>query len=106
MFHLVRELLDTQDSKTFDKLYERIEKYQGISDNMEIETAKYLDQVSDAHLSDDTKAKIRAMLREISEIKSTGDSCFNLPAPLSARVKTKRSLLPSRVKTFIRCLSW
>ena len=49
MMKLVRELLDTQDSKTFDKLYERIEKYEGISDNMEIEIAKYLDQVERLH---------------------------------------------------------
>ena len=87
MFGMVRELLETQDSKTFDKLYERIEKYEGISDNMEIEIAKYLDQVSDAHLSDDTKAKIRAMLREISEIESIGDSCFNLARTIKRSVK-------------------
>ncbi len=65
MFGMVRELLETKDGKAFEKLYDRIEKYEGISDSMEIEIAKYLDQVSDAHLSDDTKAKIRAMLREI-----------------------------------------
>ena len=78
MFGMVRELMATDDAKAFDKLYERIVKYEGISDNMEIEIAKYLDQVSDAHLSDDTKAKIRAMLREISEIESIGDSCYNI----------------------------
>lgn len=78
MFSLVRDLLETKEEKDFDKLYARIEKYEGISDNMEIEIAKYLDQVSDAHLSDDTKGKIRAMLREISEIESIGDSCYNI----------------------------
>ncbi len=78
MFTFVRELLDVKDEKEFSKLYARIEKYEGISDNMEIEIAKYLDQVSDAHLSDDTKGKIRAMLREISEIESIGDSCYNM----------------------------
>ena len=78
MFSMVRELLDVKEEKEFEKLYARIEKYEGISDNMEIEIAKYLDQVSDAHLSDDTKGKIRAMLREISEIESIGDSCFNM----------------------------
>lgn len=78
MFAFVRDLLETTDEKEFDKLYTRIEKYEGISDNMEIEIAKYLDQVSDAHLSDETKSKIRAMLREISEIESIGDSCYNI----------------------------
>ena len=89
MFTLVRELLDMKDGKDFTKLYERIAKYEGISDNMEIEIAKYLDQVSDAHLSDDTKAKIRAMLREISELESIGDSCFNMARTLNRKHESK-----------------
>ena len=56
---------------------------------MEIEIAKYLDEVSDAHLSDDTKAKIRAMLREISELESIGDSCYNVARTLNRRIKGK-----------------
>ncbi len=78
MFGLSRELLEEKDSTAFVKLFSRIEKYEQISDNMEIEIAKYLDQVSDLHLSDETKAKIRAMMREISEIESIGDSCYNI----------------------------
>ena len=89
MFCFVTELLETKETKAFDKLYERIEKYEGISDNMEIEIAKYLDQVSDAHLSDDTKAKIRAMLREISEIESIGDSCYNIARTIKRKVDNK-----------------
>ena len=78
MFGLSRELLEEKDDTLFVKLFSRIEKYEQISDNMEIEIAKYLDQVSDLHLSDETKAKIRAMMREISEIESIGDSCYNM----------------------------
>ena len=57
---------------------------------MEIEIAKYLDQVSDAHLSDDTKAKIRAMLREISELESIGDSCYNMARTINRKVQGKQ----------------
>ena len=89
MFGMVMELLGTTDHKNFDKLYERIEKYEGVSDSMEIEIAKYLDQVSDAHLSDDTKATIRAMLREISEIESIGDSCFNISRTIKRKKDNK-----------------
>ncbi len=89
MFGMVRELMQTTDEKSFNKLFDRIEKYEGISDNMEIEIAKYLDQVSDAHLSDDTKAKIRAMLREISEIESIGDSCYNIARTIKRKVDNK-----------------
>ena len=52
---------------------------------MEIEIAKYLDNVSNAHLSDETKAKIRAMLREISELESIGDSCYNIARTLNRK---------------------
>ena len=78
MFNLVRNLLDEEDNDKFVKLYTRIEKYEEISDQMEIDIANYLHDVSDAHRSDETKAKMRAMLREISEIESIGDSCYKL----------------------------
>ena len=99
MFEMVRELLTLSSSKTdkkdaqagdFNKLFTRIEKYEGISDNMELEIAKYLDSVSDAHLSDDTKAKIRAMLREISELESIGDACYNMARTISRKYNGKQ----------------
>ncbi len=99
MFNMVRELLTLSSTATgkkksnqeveFNKLYTRIEKYESISDSMELEIAKYLDQVSDAHLSDETKAKIRAMLREISELESIGDSCFNMARTISRKYQGK-----------------
>jgi len=99
MFHMVRELLTLSATATgkkkdnqaeeFNKLFSRIEKYESISDNMELEIANYLDQVSDAHLSDETKAKIRAMLREISELESIGDSCYNMARTISRKYQGK-----------------
>ena len=96
MFGMVRELLEEKDESKFVKLFSRIEKYEGISDSMEIEIAKYLDQVSDAHLSDDTKAKIRAMLREISEIESIGDSCYNIARTINRKIKGKEDFIQSQ----------
>ena len=100
MFTMVRELLTLSSSVTgkkkdnqeteFNKLYSRIEKYESISDNMELEIATYLDQVSDAHLSDETKAKIRYMLREISELESIGDSCFNMARAINRKYLDKK----------------
>ena len=98
MFGMVQELLSEsssitgkkQDDQAFNKLYSRIEKYEGISDNMELEIAKYLEQVSDAHLSDETKAKIRAMLREISELESIGDACFNMARTINRKYTQKQ----------------
>ena len=96
MFGMVRDLLKEKDEKNLLKIFSRIEKYEGISDNMEIEIAKYLDQVSDAHLSDETKAKIRAMLREISEIESIGDSCYNIARTINRRITGKEDFTPKQ----------
>ena len=100
MFGMVVQLLDMSSSATakekkaqageFNKLFTRIEKYEDISDNMELEIAKYLDSVSDAHLSDDTKAKIRAMLREISELESIGDACYNMARTIQRKYNGKQ----------------
>ena len=89
MFGMVRELLNTKEDSKFVKLFTRIEKYESISDNMELEIAKYLSAVSDAHLSDDTKGKIRDMMREISELESIGDSCYNLARTISRQNNSK-----------------
>ena len=90
MFGMVCELLTEKDEGEFVKLFNRIEKYENIADSMEISIANYLDQVSDAHLSDETKAKIRAMLREISEVESIGDSCYNMARTINRKVQGKK----------------
>lgn len=85
MFSFVRDLTGITNDADFNKLFTRIEKYESITDSMEIEIARYLDNVSDAHLSDETKAKIRSMLREISELESIGDSCYNIARTLNRK---------------------
>ncbi|MCR4614085.1 MAG: Na/Pi cotransporter family protein [Bacteroidaceae bacterium] len=82
---LHRMTREDTDEKDFVRLFTRIEKYEGISDNMEMEIAHYLEQVSDAHLSDETKGKIRQMMREIGEIESIGDSCYKLARTLNRK---------------------
>lgn len=88
MFGMVVELMDEKDDEKFVKLFTRIEKYEGISDNMEVEIGKYLNEVSDNHLSDDTKGKIRAMMREITELESIGDASYNCARILNRRHKS------------------
>jgi phosphate:Na+ symporter len=92
MFGMVRDLYNAQDEDTFKSVFERIEKYEGISDNMENEIGHYLSRVGDAHLSDDTKDMIRSMLRQIGELESIGDSCYNL-ARIQKRGRENKTVL-------------
>ena len=89
MFQLVKELYTTTDEQAFKKLFERIEKTEDGSDRMEQEIGKYLGDVGDAHLSDDTKEKIRAMLRQIGELESIGDSCFGMARIMRRKQENK-----------------
>ncbi len=77
MWEMTKELYSTPEDN-FQKLFDRIQKYEDTSDKMENEIGRYLGEVGDAHLSDDTKEKIRSMLRQIGELESIGDSFYNL----------------------------
>ena len=78
MFGMACVLVDERDKKELESQYARIERYETIADNMEIEIAKYLEQVGNEHLSDDTKDKTRVMLRQIGELESIGDACYKM----------------------------
>ncbi len=77
-FGMVRTLFQETDSKRFKELFGQIENEENITDRLEVEIARYLEQVSNDHLSDQTKRKIRQMMREISELESVGDACYKL----------------------------
>ncbi len=83
MFGFVPELLQLQDEVEFNKLFSRIEKYENITDSMEMEIASYLNKVSKGRLSDASKSQIQKMLRQITELESIGDSVYNLGRTLN-----------------------
>ena len=85
MFGMVQDLLHTDKDDDFNKLFSRVEKYENISDSMELEIANYLNQVSEGRLSSESKLQIRAMLREVTEIESIGDSCYNLARTINRK---------------------
>ena len=90
MFGMVRDLLHTEKDDDFNTLFSRIEKYENISDSMELEIANYLNKVSEGRLSSESKLQIRSMLREVTEIESIGDSCYNLARTISRRRSTNQ----------------
>ena len=87
MFRFVPELLRLKDEDEFTKLFARIEKYEGISDKLEMEIGKYLNKVSEGHLSPESKTKLQCMLKEISEIESIGDACYNMARVLNRKFR-------------------
>ena len=83
MYGMVCAIIDEKNKKEFESQFARIEHYETIADNMEIEIANFLEQVGNEHLSDDTKEKMRVMLRQIGELESIGDACYKIARTVS-----------------------
>lgn len=100
MFKMVQTLPGETSEENFQKTFDRIVKYEDISDNMEIEIARYLEKVSDSQLSEDTMIKIHALMKQISELESVGDACYNM-ARIFLRVKDHDEKFQKEQTTYI-----
>ena len=96
MFGMTLVLLDERNKQDFDQQYERIKKYEEIADNMELEIANYLGEVSNERLSDETKGKIREMLRQIGELESIGDACYKMAHSIQCRRDIREDFTPQQ----------
>ncbi len=96
LFSEVQELYKITDDGDFQKKFDRIAELENMSDRLESEIGKYLAQVGNAHLSDETKRKVRCLLRGVSELESIGDSCFNLARIMDRKRREKSTFTPAQ----------
>jgi phosphate:Na+ symporter len=94
MLTICKELYYEKNEKNFLKIFGRIEKYENISDRMEIEIGNYLRQVSEGRLSAISKEVIRDILRVITEIESIGDSMYNMARTINRRNENHEGFTP------------
>ena len=94
MFKQVCDLYVEENENTIVKMFSRIEKYENISDRMEVEIADYLTKVAEGRLGEDGKYELQSMLRVISEIESVGDGCFNLAKTIMRKRDDKSDYTP------------
>ena len=103
MYGMLKDLHESGDDDRFKEIFDRVVKYEGISDSMENEIGHYLSQVADAHLSDESKDKIRSMFRQIGELESIGDSCLNI-AKIMKRGRDNKTALTTEQEEGIATL--
>ena len=88
MIDMAQTLIHTKEkSDDFNKLFSRLEKYEDISDRMELEIAHYLNRCAEGRLSNESKLRIAAMLNIISEIESIADSCMGIGKILNSKIE-------------------
>lgn len=96
MLHMAQDLIHmSPNDDKYNEIYSRLEKYEEISDRMEIEIGSYLNQVAEGRLSPESKMRISGMLRIISEIESIADSCFNVAKTLTRKNRNNVKFEPN-----------
>ncbi len=79
MLPMAKDLVHSKSgSDEFNKTYSRLEKYEEISDRMELEIANYLNRCAEGRLSNESKRRIAAMLSIDSEIESIADTMLGV----------------------------
>lgn len=76
MFQYARDLNDIEKKKKYNKTLLKIEKYEDIADNLEVEIANYLTKISSGRISEDSSNKVRAMLKIVDDMESVADAIF------------------------------
>lgn len=88
MIGMAQNLIHTKEhSEEYNSLLSRVEKYEDISDRMELEIAHYLNRCAEGRLSNEGKLRIAAMLNIISEIESIADSCLGIGKILNRKIQ-------------------
>ena len=89
MFAFVRDLYEAKTNNKFSKFYAKIQKYEDISDRMELEIATYLTRISEESVSTQGSEKIASMLNLVSNIESLADAVNNLANTLQRKSNSK-----------------
>ena len=104
MMGMVNQLLREEDDKMFSQHFNKIANEEDFADRMEIAIAHYLEKVSNAHLSDDTKEKIRDLMREVDELESIGDACYNMACVLDRQHESGKRFTDTQMSNLSRMM--
>ncbi|MCZ4693422.1 Na/Pi cotransporter family protein [Ancylomarina euxinus] len=97
MFGYVKDAFNETNEKSFLKLYEKVDKLEDESDDMELEIANYLTTVSETRLSPNSSKRVRAFLKMVDDIESIGDSMWNITKALH-RKREQKAWFPQEVR--------
>lgn len=78
MLNFVKNMMEAASERELKKIFERIEKYEEISDRVEIEISTYLGKINSSDLSEEGSATMQGLLKVIDDIENVADYCHNI----------------------------
>jgi len=92
----VKTLINDQDKKTRNKMFNKIKKYEEITDRVEVEVANYLDKVSTQEISPEASTQIRSMLSITNDLERIGDIYYQMSKTIERKDDNKIYFLPEQ----------
>ena len=105
LYNMILELRKETDSKKFNKLMERIRKYEDITDRMEVEIADYLAKAAQGEMSDSASFKVRSMISIINDMERIGDICYQMSISIERKRERKAEFTTESQKSIEGMLS-
>ncbi|MBP3419903.1 MAG: Na/Pi cotransporter family protein [Marinifilaceae bacterium] len=84
MFQKVVAAYDMKSSE-YEKAFDKFQREEDASDDLEVQIADYLTLVSESRLATESSKRVRSMFRIVSEIESVADSALNLAKAFKRR---------------------
>jgi phosphate:Na+ symporter len=98
-------LLNDQDKKTRNKMFNKIKKYEEITDRVEVEVASYLDKVSTQEISQEASSQIRSMLSITNDLERIGDIYYQMSKTIERKDDNKIYFLPEQRENLNKMLN-
>lgn len=96
MFNFIPSFLVEVDPQKSKEVFDRIEKYENITDKIEEEVATFLTKISESELSERSSKSVRSMLRIISNLEKIGDLNYSMALNIQKKNEHKAWFTPSQ----------
>ncbi|MFT5819747.1 MAG: phosphate:Na+ symporter [Crocinitomix sp.] len=96
MSGFTQSLLTEQNKKIKSKLHDKVEKYEEITDRVEIEVATYLAKVSEGEMSEETAERVRSMNSIVNDLERIGDIFYQMSKAIERKDEDKIWFIPEQ----------
>jgi phosphate:Na+ symporter len=104
MNDFIKTLINDQDKKIRNKMFNKLKKYEEITDRVEVEIASYLENLSTKEVSQNTSSQIRSMLSITNDLERIGDIYYQMSKTLERKDENKLYFLPEQRENINRML--
>tara|TARA_Y100000782_G_scaffold115587_1_gene160882 strand:+ start:5993 stop:7681 length:1689 start_codon:yes stop_codon:yes gene_type:complete len=96
MLGFFKELFIEKEPKKINKRLAKLQKYEDITDRIEIEIADYLLKVSAGELTDVSSLRIRSMLSTINDLERIGDVIYQMSKLIERKIEDRTWFTPEQ----------